>query len=173
MVILNQVNIVGLIVLLLLFLYVSDIADVLHSRLDTLPMRFASVLLILGGLRYDKLLGLGIFLLVSAIYIKHNSDDIKSVIGNSIFKKYEPESKYTNATSQLDHGGNADEALDTMDFVSKTEDQDNEFKNSETTIDEKHAILTAPLGSKSQQLFPDDSKHANAMEHGNKNGSFD
>ena len=82
-------------------------------------------------------------------------------------------SKYSSAMNKLDHGGSADETYDTSDFTSKTEDQDNEFKHPDHSIDEKHALITEPLGSRSASLFPDDSKHVNALEHGNKDGYSD
>jgi hypothetical protein len=83
------------------------------------------------------------------------------------------ESKYNNVMNKLDQGGVSDESLDTMDFTSKSDDQDNEFKPSDSSIDEKHVLNSEGLGSRSQSLFPDDSKHANVLEHGNKNGFFD
>jgi len=72
--------------------------------------------------------------------------------------------------AKLDHGGEADESYDSSDFTSKTEDQDNEFIKADSSIDEKHAILTEAHSSKVVDLFPDDTKHVNAMEHGNRNG---
>jgi hypothetical protein len=83
-------------------------------------------------------------------------------------------SNYNSAAiNKLDQGGSADENYDSSDFTSKAEDQDNEFKHMDSSIDEKHALLTEPLGSKSASLFPDDSRHVSAMEQGNKGGYSD
>jgi hypothetical protein len=82
-------------------------------------------------------------------------------------------SKLSSALNKLDQGGNADESYDSSDFTSKAEDQDNEFKHPDHSIDEKHALITEPLASRSASLFPDDSRHVSAMEQGNKDGYFD
>ena len=147
----------------------------MKSSLDTLPMRLAAVILILGSVSYDKYLALGVFLVISAVYIQHHHEDVLGVLGtknNGEFAQLSDE-KYNNAMQRLDHGGHADESYDIGDFTSKAEDQDNEFKPVDSSINEKHALNTEPLGSRSQSLFPDDSKHVNAMEHGNKNGYTD
>ncbi len=139
------------------------------GNLDTLPMRFAAVFIILGALSYDTVLGLGIFIIIMALYIEHHHDDVLSVIGSannmSAFN-----SNDVKTMVKLDQGGEADESYDSSDFISKTEDQDNEFTKVDSSIDEKYTLLTEPLGSKAAALFPDDSRHVNAMEHGNKNG---
>jgi len=138
-------------------------------------MRFAAILILLGVTAYNKLVALGVFLLITAVYIQHHYNDINTILGGSFGSN--PLSKtndgHSHALSQLDQGGYADETSDTMDFTSKTEDQDNEFKAPDSSIDEKHVLTAENLGSRSQNLFPDDSKHVNAMEHGNKNGFFD
>lgn len=144
----------------------------MKANLDTLPMRFAAVFIVLGALSYDMLLSLGIFMIVVAIYIQHHHDDVLSVLGsaNNMSALNTNESTYAKTMAKLDHGGHADETYDSADFTSKTEDQDNEFTRVESSIDEKHMLTTEPLGSKAADLFPDDSRHVNAMEHGNRNG---
>ena len=166
---------IALIILFICFLFVPQITAILKSSLDTLPMRLAAVILILGAVSYDKYLALGIFLVISAIYIQHHHEDILDIlrmpdnISNSLGSK----NKYSGAMQRLDHGGYSDETYDTGDFTSKAEDQDNEFKPVDSSINEKHALNSEHIGSRSQSLFSDDSKHANAMEHGNKNGYSD
>ena len=174
----DPIEIGGLILLFVSFLFVSQITDMLKSSLDTLPVRFAAVLLILGSLSYNKFLALGLFLVICAIYVQHHHGDVDNVLNvNGKMTAYsdikDPGAKYSNAVNKLEQGGSADESYDSSDFTSKTEDQDNEFKHNETSIDEKHALLTEPLGSKSSNLFPDDSKHVSALEHGNKHGYSD
>jgi hypothetical protein len=173
----DPIEIGGLVLLFASFLFVPQLTNMLKSSLDSLPMRFAAIILILGSLSYNKFLALGIFLVVMAIYIDHHHDDVLSVLGSANMAAFDQVgnagSKISSALNKLDNGGNADESYDSSDFTSKTEDQDNEFKNPDSSIDEKHALITEPLGSKSASLFPDDSKHVSAMEHGNKDGYSD
>jgi hypothetical protein len=164
--------VVPLLFLLVIFLLVPQITPMLDSRLNSLPMRFAAVLMVLAAFSYDKVIALGVFLVITAIYIQHHDNDILSVLGtaNNMAAYSGSDSTYAKTMGKLDKGGQADESYDSSDFTSKTEDQDNEFSKGESSIDEKHALLTEPLGSKSSALFPDDSKHVSAMEHGNKDG---
>lgn len=164
----------ALVILFICFLLVPQITASMKSSLDTLPMRLAAVIIVLGMVSYDRYLALGVFLVVTAVYIQHHHEDILGVLGtkNNIFGPLSGQ-KYNSTMQKLDHGGHADENYDTADFTSKTEDQDNEFKPVDASIDEKHALNTEPLGSRSQNLFPDDSKNVNSMEHGNKNGYSD
>ncbi len=169
-------EIVALIVLFVCFLFVPQITAILKPTLDTLPMRLAAVILILGIVSYDKYLALGLFLVVTAIYIQHHHEDILDIVGtaNNITQNNSSSNeKYNSTMQQLDHGGHADETYDTGDFTSKAEDQNNEFKPVDSSMNEKFALNTEPLGSRAHGLFSDDSKHVNAMEHGNKNGYSD
>jgi len=165
-------TVIVLLVLLLVFLFVPQISKAIKANLDTLPMRFAAVFIVLAALSYDTLLALGIFMIMIALYIQHHHDDVLSVLGsaNNMSAFNSNESNYSKAMAKLDHGGEADESYDSSDFTSKTEDQDNEFIKADSSIDEKHAILTEAHSSKVVDLFPDDTKHVNAMEHGNRNG---
>jgi hypothetical protein len=174
----DPIEIGGFVLLFASFLFVPQITSMLKSSLDTLPMRFAAILLILGSLTYNKFLSLGMFLVIMAIYIQDHNDDVLSILGTvnnmgAFEQAGNAGAKYSSAIHKLDQGGSADETYDTTDFTSKTEDQDNDFKHPDHSIDEKHALITEPLGSRSSSLFPDDSKHVNALEQGNKNGYFD
>jgi len=171
-------NMIGLLILLFVgFMLVPQISKDLNLTLDTLPVRLALVITTLAALSYNKLVGLAAFLFILGIYIHHHHNEISSVMGTmnnmQAYNAAGSDAKYTHATNKLDHGGAADETYETSDFTSKQEDQDNEFKQADSSIDEKHTLLTEPLGSKAQSLFPDDSKHVDAMEHGNKNGYSD
>ena len=172
---------IGVLILLFAgFMLVPQISKDLNSTLDTLPVRLALIIATLAALSYNKLVGIAAFLFVLGIYIHHHHNQVSNVMGTmNNMQAYMADAsnasnaKYTNATNKLDHGGSADETYETSDFSSKQEDQDNEFKQVESSIDEKHSLVTEPLGSKAQSLFPDDSKHVDAMEHGNKNGYSD
>jgi hypothetical protein len=169
---------IGVLILLFAgFMLVPQISKDLNSTLDILPVRLALVITTLAALSYNKLVGLAAFLFILGIYIHHHHNEVSSVMGTmnntQAYNATEADAKYTHATNKLDHGGAADETYETSDFTSKQEDQDNEFKQVESSIDEKHTLLTEPLGSKAQSLFPDDSKHVDAMEHGTKNGYSD
>jgi hypothetical protein len=172
---LNRLDMLVIFVIFILFVYVKQVTIFLNSNLDTLPMRFAAILILLGVTSYNKLVALGVFLLITAVYIQHHYNDINTILGGSFTSNPLSMTNDENrhVLSQLDHGGYADEVSDTMDFTSKMEDQDNEFKAPDSSIDEKYVLNTEPLGTRSQNLFPDDSKHMNAMEHGNKNGYSD
>ena len=171
---LDPIEIGGLVLLCATFLLVPQITIMLKSSLDTLPMRLAAVLIILGSISYNKYLALGVFLVIMAVYVDHHHGDVLNVIGSANMSAFDPSgnagAKISDAMEKLDNGGSSDETYDSSDFTSKQEDQDNEFKNSEDSMDEKHALLTEPLGSKAASLFPNDSKHVDAMEHGNRNG---
>jgi hypothetical protein len=174
----DPIEIGGLVLLFASFLFVPQLTSMLKSSIDTLPVRFVAIILILASLSYNKFLALGLFLVISAIYIQHHHDDVLNVLGSAnnlmaFDQSGNAGSKYPSVMNKLDHGGSADETYDSSDFTSKTEDQDNEFKHPDHSIDEKHALITEPLGSRSASLFPDDSKHVNAMEHGNKDGYSD
>jgi hypothetical protein len=170
----DPIEIGGLVLLFASFLLVPQLTNMLKSSLDTLPMRFAAIILVLGSLSYNKFLALGMFLVIMAIYIQHHHDEVLNVLGSANMGAFETAgnagAKFSNALNKLDQGGSADESYDSADFTSKTEDQDNEFKNPDFSIDEKHALVTEPLGSRSASLFPDDSRHVSAMEQGNKDG---
>jgi hypothetical protein len=173
----DPIEIGGLVLLFASFLLVPQLTNMLKSSLDTLPMRFAAIILVLGSLSYNKFLALGLFLVIMAIYIQHHHDEVLNVLGSANMAAFDQAgnagAKTSNALNKLDQGGSADESYDSSDFTSKTEDQDNEFKNPDHSIDEKHALITEPLGSRSASLFPDDSRHVNAMEQGNKDGYSD
>jgi hypothetical protein len=164
----------ALVILFICFLFVPQITATMKSSLDTLPMRLAAVIILLGMASYDRYLALGSFLVISAVYIQHHHEDILGVLGtkNNIFGPLSGQ-KYNSTMQKLEKGGNADEMYDTADFTSKIEDQDNEFKAVDSSIDEKHVLNSEPLGTKAQGLFPDDSKNVNSMEHGNRNGYND
>ena len=158
------------------FLLVTPITRSLKTTLDTLPMRLAAVIIVLGAVFYDRYIALGLFLLITAIYIQHDHEDILEILGTknnlSAFNSGLNQ-KYNSTMQKLDHGGYADETYDTADFTSKAEDQDNEFRPVDSSINEKHALNSEQTGTKTQNIFADDSRHVNAMEHGNKNGYSD
>lgn len=166
-----------LIVLLLAFLFVNKISWRLGSTLDTVPVRIALILIILGSLSYDKYLALGLFIVITALYINHHNRDVMAILGGSnitgAYKSDTSNEWYSHAMRRLEHGGASDETYDTSDFTSRPESQDNEFRSPSHSIDEKHALDTEPLGTRSERLFPDDSRQVEALEHGNKNGYID
>jgi hypothetical protein len=133
------------------------------------------VILILGALSYDRFIALALFLVVSALYIQHHQDDLNLVLGygndnTRDSMAYVNAKDSPQAMQSLYQGGHADETTDTMDFVPKTEDQDNEFSRAGNSMDEKHVLNSEPIGSKSQNLFAEDSRHVRQMEYENRNG---
>lgn len=163
---------VSLIILLMAFVFVSSIASYLGSLLDTLPMRIAAGLIILSVLPYDKMIALGVFMVIAAVYIQHHQNALDEIASAESGMHYK-DLKMPKAMEDLEHGGHASESHDDMDFTSKQEDQDNEFHPSGSSIDEKHVLQAEGLGSKSQSLFPDDAQHADSLMQANKNGHHD
>ena len=161
-----------LIFLLIGFLIIPQITGFLKESLDTLPIRLASVILILASIYYDKYVALGVLMVISAIYIHHHHEDIMKISGS----RYDMNSRNYlsgaggNTLAKLDQGGYASETIDVDEFISKAEDQNNDFTPVDSSMNEKHSLVSEYLGSKSQALFSEDSSHVNAMEHTNKNG---
>ena len=164
-----QIGIIA--VLFFVFLGVPSIARNLGKILDTLPMRFASVILILAVLPYDRFISLALFLVIVGIYIQHHHDDVMNVMGD-LSNKSNHSFKMPSAMNALYHGGYADETHDTMDFTPNKNVQDNEFHRSAASVDEKHVLQSEYLGTKAQSLFPEDKSHADELMRGNENGSL-
>jgi hypothetical protein len=151
----------------------------LGSTLDTLPIRFAAVVLILGSVAYDKLVSLAVFLVIAALYIYHHNNDLNRVMMNS--KQFINKDNNFSSTmlqrsvamSDLQQGSHADVTDDMMDFMPKQVVQDNEVQHdTHNSIDEKHVLASEPLGAKAQGLFPDDMRNARSLEQWSKDGSF-
>jgi len=155
-----------------LFLATPMVAQYMDSLLDTLPMRLALLIVLLGVVAYDKVIALGLFMVIMAVYIQHHQDDLISVIGAQ-GAPYMKGFKKSDVMAELDQGGHADETYDTADFVPKDEDQDHDFHRVSPSIDEKHALNTEHLGTRSQSLFPDDARHATRLEDSNRDGHHD
>jgi len=154
------------------FLSVQSIVDRLGSALDTIPMRFAAMILVLGSLSYDPLVSLAVFMVIAAIYIQKHQDDLSSVVTTNTMTALK-DIQSPQAMDALDHGGYADETVDSMDFTSQKEDQDDEFHKVGNSIDEKHVLQTEGLGSKSQGLFPEELRDAESLMRSNARGSHE
>jgi len=168
----HSTQLILLIGLLIIFISTQTITDRLGSLLDTLPMRIAAVLIVLATLAFDKLVAIGVFMVIAAIYIQHHQNDlgIVSLFNNKISFN---EVKSPGLMDHLEQGGHADETHDEMDFTSKYEDQNDDFHPSDSSIDEKHAFQTEALGSKAQSMFPDDSQNAESLMRANNRGTHD
>jgi hypothetical protein len=160
-------------VLFLMFMAVPQITETMGRSLDTLPMRIAAVLIVLAALPYDKFVALGVFLIVTAVYIQHHQHDLAGVTGPAKFKDLGLVFDIPKATLHLDKGGKADETFEANDFVPRSEDQDNEFTGIGQSLDEKQVLVSETLGSRAQSIFNDDMRHAEALAHGNRNGAHD
>jgi len=173
----TPIQIGALVVLFVAFLCIPVLATSMGSILDTLPMRIAAVILVLAVLPHDKLVALGLFLVVAGLYIQRHHDVILSVLdsvptsdGRGRFPVdaiQDPE-----AMRVLHHGGHAAESYDEMDFMPKSGIQDNDFDSqSSSSMNSKHILPTEPLGSKSQSLFGEDMRNAEDMQRGNSDGA--
>ena len=175
----SPIQISGLAILFIVFLAIPSIVKSMGGILDTLPMRFASIILVLAILPHDRFIALALFLVVAATYIQHHHNDVMNVMGtagddtsrslpmaiNSI--------RDADAMRGLDHGGHADEITDVIDYMPKAATQDNTFHKVGSSVDEKQVLTTEQLGSKAQSLFADDSEHANSLQRGNSNGRYE
>jgi hypothetical protein len=165
----DPVKIIILLGLFVTFLFAENVADSAGLLLDTLPIRIAACIILIGVVSYDPFISLGVFMVIAAIYIHHHQHDLNNVLvleDNMALKGI----KSPHTMDSLNQGGSADESHDEMDFTSKEEDQDNEFHKVGNSIDEKQVLQSEGLGSKSQSLFPDDSHHADSLMNGNRNG---
>lgn len=174
----TPVQIVALLVLFVGFLSIPTLAKAMGTTLDTLPMRFAAVIVILAVLPHDRLVALGLFLVIGGLYIQRHHDDVLSVIEKTPTSdgnlRFPVESIQDPAAMRaLHHGGHAAESHDIMDFMPKSSAQDNEFEHtSNSSINMKSVLPTEPLGSsKSQNLFGEDMQAAQAMQRDNFNAS--
>ena len=166
----DPVKVFLIVVLFAAFLSVQSIIDSLGSTLDTIPMRFAAMILVLGSLSYDPLVALAVFMVVAAIYIEKHQDDLSSIVSKNTMTSLK-DIKSPRAMESLEQGGYADESMDSMDFTSQKEDQDDEFHKVGSSIDEKQVLQTEALGSKSQGLFPDELRDAESLMRSNARGS--
>lgn len=167
----NTTQIVVLAVLFFTFLAIPSLTRSIGHTIDTLPMRFAAVILILAIIPYDRLIALALFLVIAGLYIQRHHDDVMSVTNTKQF----PVDKIQNpaAMKMLHQGGRAQESYDMDDFTSNgvKDIDDNTFESSYGSIDEKHVLPTEQLGSRAQAMFGEDMRAAEALEQGNRNGS--
>ena len=176
-----QLSVLG--VLFFVFLMIPTIANSLGDTLDTLPMRLAGVLLILGSVSYDKYVAIAVFLVVAALYIQRHQNQLTGVFASDNDKNLDPSEtqgimqfampRRPNAVQQLNPGGQADVDYDYQDFMPK--DRTNEVDLYDIGgLDEKRALTTEPLGqAKAQDLFPMDQREAQAVMNSNRGGSWE
>lgn len=175
----SPIQIGSLAVLFIVFLAIPSIVKSLGGILDTLPMRFASIILILAILPHDRFIALALFLVVAAIYIQHHHNDVMVVLGPAGDDTSRSLPAAINSIRDADNmrvlhqGGHADEITDVIDYMPKVATQDNAFSKVGSSIDEKEVLTSEQLGSKAQNLFADDSEHANSLQRGNSNGRYE
>ena len=168
-----KIGVLGL--LFVAFLFVPRLSLALGHSLDSLPMRLAAVIAILASVSYDKYVSLGLFLVITATYIKHHQHDLMglSPIGDIKVSANANPYEIPNPGVHVRHGGHADETHEIADYTPQKEDQDDEFTKVGHSIDEKHVLVSETLGSRAQSIFNDDMKHAEALAMGNRNGASD
>lgn len=156
--------------LFLLFISCERISEWLGHLLDTIPVRLAACILILATVPVDQFVAIGVFMVIAAVYIRHHQNHLDGIIPTRNISVNDIKSP--KAMVELDQGGQADESYDEMDFTSKETDQTDEFERVSGSIDEKH-VLNEGLGSRSQNLFPEDSTKAAELMRGNQDGSHE
>lgn len=177
----NPVQLSVLAVLFVVFLTVPTLANSLGETLDTLPMRIAAILLILGSVAYDKYIAIAVFLVVAALYIQRHQNQLSGVFASESKNEIDPSSimpvmqyampRRPHAVQQLSPGGQAEVDYDYQDFMPK--DRMNEIDPHDVSgLDEKHALRTEPLGqARAQGLFHSDQREAQAVMNSNRGGS--
>lgn len=167
-----KIGVLGL--LFVAFLFVPRLSTALGHSLDSLPMRLAAVIVILASVAYDKYVSLGLFLVITATYIKHHQHDLMglSTTASNINASVDPY-EIPIPRVHVKHGGYADETHEVADFTPQKEDQDDEFTKVGESIDHKQVLVSETLGSRAQSIFNDDMKHAEALAMGNRNGASD
>jgi hypothetical protein len=167
-----KIGVLGL--LFVAFLFVPRLSTALGHSLDSLPMRLAAVIVILASVAYDKYVSLGLFLVITATYIKHHHYDLiglsssgtEDIAGTNPYEIPIPR-------VHVKHGGYADESYETADFTPQKEDQDDAFTSVGESIDNKQVLVSETLGSRAQSIFNEDMKQAEALAMGNRNGASD
>ena len=170
----NAAQIISIAILFITFLAIPSIAKVADTTLDTLPMRFASVILILGVLSYDRFIALALFIVVAALYIQHHHDDLSGVMFNN--REYDMPLRSLgepSAMKGLKHGGHANESSDVMEFMPKASVQDNSFQRVGQSKDEKQILVSEQLGTKAQSIFREDAQNAATLDKANSRGYRD
>ena len=167
-----KIGVLGL--LFVAFLFVPRLSTALGHSLDSLPMRLAAVIAILASVTYDKYVSLGLFLVITATYIKHHQYDLMglSTPGTGVDASINPY-EIPIPGVHVKHGGHADETHEVADFTPQKEDQDDEFTKVGESIDNKQVLVSETLGSRAQSIFNEDMKHAEALAMGNRNGASD
>jgi hypothetical protein len=168
----DPVKISILAILFFAFLFVPQLARALGHSLDSLPIRLAAVIIILASVSYDKYISLGLFLVITATYIKHHQYDLTGLSPiNNVEENSTNPYKIPNRGVHVKHGGYADESYETADFTPQKEDQDDEFTKVGESIDNKQVLVSETLGSRAQSIFNNDMKQAEALAMANRNGS--
>jgi len=165
----DREQIAAIIALLVGVLFVERISEAIGRSLDSLPVRIAAVLIILGSIYFDRVVSLAVFFFIVAIYIQHHHNDLIGVSKPVSMNPYE----IPKATVDLNRGGYTGDAGDDpemVDYTPQKGDNDNEFKPVGESHDEKGVIQTEMLGSKAQIIFQDSMRNAEAMSAENSNG---
>ena len=166
-----KIGVLGL--LFVAFLFVPRLSSALGHSLDSLPMRLAAVIIILASVSYDKYVSLGLFLVITATYIKHHLYDLMGLAPTGDIDVKTNPYAIPSSPVHVSDGGYTDESYETADYTPQKEDQNDEFTKVGESIDNKHVLVSENLGSKAQSIFNDDMKQAEALAMGNRNGLSD
>ena len=152
----NRVQIGSLLGLGAAFLAVPQLAEMFGRTLDTLPVRMATLLLLLASLSYDPYIALGVFMVTMAIYAQHHQYDLLGISGIGDLHLLSSAFKTPEATVNLNHGGQSDEVHEPVDFMPSKQVQDNTASKVAPSINEKEVLVSEPLGSKAEGIFSEE-----------------
>jgi hypothetical protein len=158
-------------VLFVVFLNVVSVSNLLGHSLDTLPTRIAAVLIILASATYDRFVALAVFMIVTGIYVQHHQNDLSNLAtpGRDTTTTMNP---YQIPPSKVNvrEGGHSDVHYEESDYTPHKEDQTDEFISVGHSQDEKQVLVSETLGSRSQSIFNEDMRNAEAMAMRNRDG---
>ena len=157
--------------LFVIFLNIVSISNLLGHSLDTLPMRIAAMLIILASVTYDKFVAIGVFMVVCGIFVQHHQNDLANLAtpgrDTNTMNPYE----IPKAKVNVREGGHSDVHYEESDYTPQKEDQTDEFVGVGHSQDEKQVLVTETLGSRSQSIFDEDMRNAEAMAMRNRDGT--
>jgi hypothetical protein len=158
--------------LFVLFLNVVSISNLLGHSLDTLPMRIAAMLIILASVTYDKFVAIGVFMVVCGIFVQHHQNDLANLAtpGRDTTTTMNPY-QIPKAKVNVREGGQSDLHYEESDYTPHKEDQTDEFVTVGHSQDEKQVLVNETLGSRSQSIFSEDMRNAEAMAMRNRDGA--
>jgi len=118
----------------------------------------------------DTIWGGILCMIVTGIYVQHHQNDLSNLaIPGRDLNEMNPY-EIPAAKINVKGGGHSDVHYEEPDYTPQKEDQTNEFSAVSHSQDEKQVLVSETLGSRSQNIFNEDMRQAEAMAMRNRNG---